>query len=49
MTLLSTTTGLTDWLTTLAGHQCAGTDLSPVCDAPMPSPANCAATAIKLD
>lgn len=33
----------------LAGHQCAGTDLSPDCDAPMPSPANCAATAIKLD
>ena len=32
-----------------AGHQCAGTDLSPDCDPPMPSPANCAATAIKLD
>jgi hypothetical protein len=35
--------GLTGWLTTLAGHQCAGTDLSHDCDAPMPSPA------IKLD
>ena len=28
---------------------CAGTDLSPDSDAPMPSPAKCAATAIKLD
>lgn len=49
MTLLLTTTGLKGWLTTFAGHQCAGTCLSPDCDAPMPSPAKFAATAIKLD